>query len=164
MWGSPTPHLVDRVVSPLTAAPDGLVEEPLLGFQSLQDQTPEYLRMLPTFSILGDDTVPGYIGSNPDDGFTSTGAASLVVNVRGPLLCIPRQVVVIESETAVQIAVYYGLPDPLTGPAPDHVAGCPLEGVVTSSVLIPIVLTAPIGDRVVQNLAGDPLREVDIVE
>lgn len=163
MWGSPPPLLVDRVVDAATDVPEGLVDEPLLGFQGFDDGTPEYVRMLPTFSLLGDSRAPGYIGSQAGSDVSASGAASLVVNVRGPLLCIPRQVVVIESETAVQIAVYYGLPDSASGNPPDHVAGCPLEGVVTSSVLIPIELAAPIGDRVVQNLAGDPVPEVDLV-
>ena len=164
MWGSPTPHLVDRAVYPLDAPPAGLVEEPLLGFQSFDDELPGYLRLLPTFSIIGDVAVPGYIGSVADAGFSAVGSANLVVNVRGPLLCIPRQAVVIESETTVQIAVYYGVPDPPAGPAPDHVAGCPLTGVVTSSVLIPIPLSAPIGDRVVQDLAGTPIPEVNVID
>lgn len=163
MWGSPTPHLVDRLVEPLTAAPDGLVEEPLLGFQSFDDSTPDYVRLLPAFSLLGNTRIPGYVGSEADSDVSSTGAADLVVNVRGPLLCIPRQVVVIESETAVQIAVYYGLPDPASGNPPENVAGCPLEGVVTSSVLVPIPLSGPIGDRAVQDLAGDPIPKVTVV-
>jgi hypothetical protein len=164
MWGSPVPHLVDRVVSPLTAPPAGFVEEPLLGFQRFDDDHPQYLRALDTFTILGDADLPGYVGSPSDGTVSAVGASQLVVNVRGPLLCIPRHVVVIESETAIQIAVYYGLPDPLSGPAPDHVAGCPIEGVVTSSVLIPIELSAPVGERAVQNLAGEPVTEVEIVE
>ena len=163
MWGSPTPSLVDRTIDSLTAVPAGLVEEPLLAFQGFDKKHPAYLRTLPAFSLLGKADVPGYIGSEARSDVSATGAASLVVNVRGPLLCIPRQVVVIESETAVQIGVYYGLPDPLPGTTPDHVAGCPVIGVVTSSVLVPITLSAPIGDRVVQSIAGDPVPEVAIV-
>ncbi len=164
MWGSPTPHLVDRVTDPLDGVPEGLVEEPLLGYQNIEEGTPAYVRFLPKFSLLGDGRVPGYIGSEPRFDETSTGAADLVVNVRGPLLCIPRDVVVIESETTVQLAVYYGLPDSLSGNPPDHAAGCQTEGAVTSSVLIPIPLSAPIGERVIQNLAGEPVREVFLVE
>ncbi|MBG6054825.1 hypothetical protein IWX81_001215 [Salinibacterium sp. CAN_S4] len=164
MWGSPTPTLVDRAVSPLDAPPAGFVDEPILGFQRFDDGRPEYLRALSAFSILGDANMPGYVGSPGDGTVSPVGASNLVVNVRGPLLCIPRQVVVLESETAIQIAVYYGLRDPLTGAAPDHVAGCPLEGVVTSSVLIPIELSGPVGERVVQNLAGNAVPEVAVVE
>ncbi|MGV8895408.1 MAG: fumarate hydratase [Rhodoglobus sp.] len=164
MWGSPTPHLVDRVVDPLTTPPEGLVEEAPLGFQNLDDARPAYLRLLPKFSMLGDTRVPGYIGSAARSDVSATGSASLVVNVRGPLLCIPRELVVIESETDIKIAVYYGRPDSLSGNPPDHVAGCASEGAVTSSVLIPIELAGPIGDRMVQNLAGDPVPEVGIIE
>ena len=164
MWGSPTPSLVDRAITPITAAPAEFVEEPLLGFQGFDDGHPEYLRALPVFTILGDANMPGYVGSPGDRSVSPIGASNLVINVRGPLLCIPRQVVVVESETAIQIAVYYGLRDPLTGAAPDHVVGCPQEGVVTSSVLIPIELSGPIGERVVQNLEGEAIPQVDIVE
>jgi hypothetical protein len=164
MWGAPVPQLVDRVATPLSSPPAEFAEQPLLGFQGFDDDLPDYLRALDTFSILGDANVPGYLGSPSDGSISAIGASNLVVNVRGPLLCIPRQVVVIESETAIQIGVFYGLPDPLTGPAPDHIAGCPVENVVTSSVLIPIQLSGPIGDRVVQNIAGEPVTEVDVVE
>ena len=164
MWGSPAPRLVDRVVDPLNAPPAGLVEEPLLGYQSFDDGLPGYLRLLPTFSLIGDVDVPGYRGSEADASFTAAGSSELVVNVRGPLLCIPRQAVVVETETTVQIAIYYGLPDPSAGVAPDHVAGCPTTGIATSSVLIPIPLSGAIGDRVVQDLAGTPLGEVGIID
>ncbi len=151
------------MVGAQTTVPAGLVDEPLLGFQSFADITPEYVRLLPPFSLLGNINIPGYVGSKAGADQSAWGAASLVVNVRGPLLCIPREVVVIETETAVQIAVYYGLPDALSGNPPDHVAGCPLEGVVTSSVLVPIELSAPVGNRQVQNLQGNPVPEVKLV-
>jgi hypothetical protein len=164
MWGSPIPTLVDRAISSIGAPPAEFVEVPILGFQRFDDGRPEYLRALSAFSILGDADMPGYVGS-PGNGIVSpVGASDLVVNVRGPLLCIPRQVVVVESESAIQIAIYYGLRDPLTGAAPDHLAGCALEGAVTSSVLIPIELSGPVGERVVQNLAGETVSEVAIVE
>jgi hypothetical protein len=164
MWGSPAPHFVDRIIDGLTAAPIGLVDAPILGVQDFDDGLPLYVRLLPSFSILGDADLPGYVGAQASPGFSAEGSASLVVNVRGPLLCIPRQVVVIESETAVQIGVYYGLPDQPSGVTPDHVAGCPAAGVVTSSVLVPVSLTTPLGDRVVQDLLGAPVPVVDLIE
>ncbi len=164
MWGSPAPHFVDRIIDGLTAAPTGLVEAPILGAQDFDDGLPLYVRLLPSFSLLGNADVPGYVGSQASPGFSAEGSASLMVNVRGPLLCIPRQVVVIESETTVQIGVYYGLPDQPSGVTPDHVAGCPAAGVVTSSVLVPVSLSTPLGDRIVQDLTGAPVPVIYLIE
>ncbi|MGL4339176.1 MAG: fumarate hydratase [Rhodoglobus sp.] len=163
MWGDPSPRLVARVVYPLDAPPPGLVEQPLLGYQDFDDEVPSYLLLLRSFTLLGRVDIPGYIGGDVDSDTSATGSASLVVNVRGPLLCIPRQAVVLETETTVRIGVYYGVPDPPAGPGPDHEAQCPTQGVVTSSVLVPIRLSAPVGDRVVHDLNGAELRSVEVI-
>jgi L-aminopeptidase/D-esterase-like protein len=97
------------------------------------------------------------------------GSASIVVHVRGPVLCIPKSAVVIETETTVQVGVYYGLPDPLPGPdgsvtPVDSVAGCPADAAVTGSVLVPLQLSAPVGDREVQSLDGTPIGRVQVVD
>lgn len=164
MWGTPPPRLVDRVITPVDAPPPGLVEFPVLGYQDLVDGAPDYLRDLRPFTLLGDADAPGYIGEVVDEGSTATGLADLVVHVRGPLLCIPRDAVVVETDTTVQIAVYYGLPVAVDGTAPDSVAGCAPDAAVTGSVLIPLVLAAPLGDREVQGLDGAPLEQVPLVE
>jgi len=171
MWGSPDPQLVNRSVRGTTEVPEGLVEVPVVGYQDLDelDEIPTYILWLTEFELLGDSTPPGYIGLTPDEGFSGVGPADLVVNVRGPVLCIPRTAVVIETETTVQIAIYYGLPNPKPAadseeapPAPDHVAGCPANGSVTGSVLIPITLSEVLGDRTVETLDGTAIRKVDV--
>lgn len=166
MWGSPPPQLVDRVVTPVTAAPVGLVEFPVLGYQDLDGDlgVPDYLYDLRPFSLLGDTDIAGYIGSETDDGSSAVGVSDLVVNVRGPVLCVPRDALVVETETTVQVAVFYGLPVAPDGTAPDSVAGCPADAAVTGSVLVPLVLSAPLGDRELQALDGTPIEFVPIVE
>lgn len=170
MWGKPLPQLVDRSVYGSTTVPGGLVEVPVLGYQDLDelDELPTYLLDMRHFSLLGDTSPSGLIGAYPGDGYSGVGPADFLVNVRGSVLCIPRSAVVIESETTVQVAIYYGLPDAepaadgTPAPAPDHIAGCPADDPVTGSVLIPITLAAELGDRTVQTLTGDEVPKVEL--
>lgn len=162
MWGTPTPQLVDRVVHARTTPQEGLVSEPLLGYQDLDEGIPDYLLTIKHFTLLGVEDIPGYLGSEPDEGSSAIGLADLVVNVRGPVLCVPREVTVIETETDVQIGIYYGLPDPADGSVPDHLTGC-ADHSVTGSVLIPIPLDEPLGDRVVQGLDGTKIPRVKVI-
>lgn len=170
MWGAPSPQLVDRAVYGSSTPPDGLVEVPVLGYQNLDelDDVPLYLIEMRRFSLLGDQTPAGYIGSNPGTGVSGVGPADLVVNVRGSALCIPREAVVTETETSVQIAVYYGLPDPepladgTPAPTPDSVAACPADDPNTGSLLIPITLAAVLGDRTVETVTGEAIRKIEL--
>ena len=174
MWGSPAPQVVDRLVYGSATPPAGLVEFPVLGYQDLDelDVLPPYLLDLTGYALLGDTSPAGYIGSSPGEGYSALGPADLVVEVRGPVLCIPRQAVVVETETTVTIAVYYGLPDPAVSadpdapapPAPDHAAGCKVDDSVTGSVLIPIILASNLGDRTVVTLDGSDIRKVELQE
>ena len=164
MWGSPQPQIVNRTVTAVGAPPAGLVEVPVLGVQVFDedDGPPSYLVDLKDFVRLGTAEIPGLVGTNPDVGFSAMDFADLVVNVRGAVLCVPRQVLVVESETVIQIAVYYGLPDPGDGSVPDNAAACSPDSAVTSSLLIPLTLGSPVGDRVIQGLAGNDLNLVDL--
>lgn len=164
MWGQPDPQVVDRVVTPLTVAPTDLQQEPVLGYQAFgSNGPPSYLTRLKQFSRLGSSEIPGYVGREPDAGLAAIDTASMVLHVRGPILCIPRQVVVIESDTTVQVGVFYGLPNAADGSAVDHLAGCPADSTLTASLLIPIALAAELGDRTVESLDGSPIESVDIV-
>ncbi|MCU1439068.1 MAG: fumarate hydratase [Rhodoglobus sp.] len=174
MWGSPAPQFVERVFLTYGAPPPGLAEMPLIAYQAFEEDVdkPDYFLRLDRFTLLGESDIPGYIGQPPDEGFSAIGFADLVVQVRGPMLCIPRETLVVETEDTVTIAVYYGLPDPepvtdeqgneVDAPAPDHVAGCSPDDPVTASLLIPVDLAAPVGDRRVLTLDGDELREVPV--
>lgn len=173
MWGSPDPQLVNRSILGSETVPEGLVEVPVVGYQDLDelDELPSYLLELDNFRFLGKLAPAGYIGATPVEGFSGIGPADLVVNVRGSVLCIPREAVVIETDTSVQIAIYYGLPDPATDPEaddavppviPDHAAGCPLGDAIGGSLLIPITLSSSLGDRTVETLDGDAIPKVDV--
>lgn len=164
MWGEPDPQVVNRVVTPVTTPPTDLQPMPVLGYQVFgSNGPPSYLTRLKQFSRLGSSDIPGYIGKDPDVGLAAIDTASLVLHVRGPILCIPRQVVVIETEKTVQVGVFYGLPDAADGSAVDHLAGCPTGSTLTGSLLIPIALANPLGDRTVQTLDGGAIESVDIV-
>jgi hypothetical protein len=174
MWGAPAPHYVERVFQTYSEPVAGLAPMPLLAYQGFEEDIdkPDYFLRLDRFSLLGEEDIPGYIGVPPDEGFSAIGFADLVVQARGPLLCIPREALVIETEESVTIAVYYGLPNPpptidedgieVAAPQPDHVAGCPVDDAVTASVLIPVNLSAPLGERTVLTLDGEELREVPV--
>lgn len=165
MWGDPAPQLVNRIPRNLPSPPVGLVEVPVLGYQTFDDGIPDYLLEMREFSLLGDAAPAGILGAEPEEGTSAIGSSNLLLHVRGPVLCIPRAVVVIETDTTVQVAVYFGLPDPLDEAAVvDHVAGCPADSHLTSSMLLPVQLSGPVLDRSVQALDGTELDYVELQE
>ncbi len=164
MWGAPDPQVVNRVVTGLGAPPADLPAMPVLGYQPFGDNgAPSYLTRLQQYSLLGKVNPPGYIGSTPDEGFAAIDTADLVVKVRGPILCIPRAAVVIETDTTIQVGLFYGLPDSADGSPIDQVAACPAGSALTASLLVPLKLSAPVGDRAVQALDGTSIERVAIV-
>lgn len=164
MWGTPAPLVIDRVISPAGAAPADLVEIPVLAYQGFaEDDVPDYLARLNDFSLLGNFDPPGYVGSLAPIGNAAMDFADLVLHVRGPILCIPRSVVVIETEEAVQVGVFYGLPIARDGSTLDSTEACSADATLTGSVLIPLQLIAPLGEREVQSLDGTALDEVPVL-
>lgn len=163
LWGSPEPLLVYRSFQPSRSGDATLVEVPIDSYLSVNDdeRAPLYMLELEPFSRLGTTSIPGYIGSTPGDDDSTLSRADVVVKVRGPLLCIPRRVVAIETPELVQLAVLYGLPNPDDDSTPDNKKACPLGEDLTGSVLIPIPLDDPIGERTVETLDGTPLVMVD---
>lgn len=162
MWGSPQPTLIDRVLRPIRTAASGLVEVPVLGYQAFDEDIPDYIATLKDFSLLGNFDAPGYVGALPPIGNAAVDFADLVIHVRGSVLCIPRAVTVVETEETVTVAVFYGVPTPSTGTV-DHVASCS-DQTVTSSVLVPIELAAPLGERTVVTLEGDEVDEIELID
>lgn len=161
-WGSPEPLLVERQYDALGDAPAGLASMPVLAYQDVEVVGDgAYLGDLRSFSLLGETDLPGYLGTEPAPDYSVPARTYLVVKVRGPLLCIPREVVVRETEETVEVGVFYGLPDPdleIEGAvAPDHIAGCPADAAVTTSVLVPIVLGSGVGERTVVDLEGNEI-------
>jgi hypothetical protein len=164
MWGAPVPTIIDRMITPLAGAPAGFVEVPVLDYQGFDEAgAPDYLDALKNFELLGSTDIPGYVGSLPDVGNGAMDFADLVIHVRGPILCVPRGVVIIESEKAIQVAVFYGRPDAADATVPDNAKACLLNEPVTSSVLIPLRLRDPLGERTVQTLAGAAIPAVEVV-
>ena len=167
MWGSAPPAVVDRVITPLADPPAGYSEVPVLGYQVVTDDDGpgDYLRFLEPFELLGGKRdMPGLIGQNPGDGYSAMDTAELILNVRGPLLCIPRSAIVKETLDSVTVAVYYGLPDQPAGTAIDNAVSCPADAPVTASVLLAIELHEELGGRKVIMLNGDEIPEVKLIE
>lgn len=162
MWGAaPTPQVVNRIVGPGSAPPASLVEVPITGYQAVDntDHRPRYLHLLETFTPSGDPSDIGLIGSSPAKDFPALDSAELVVNVRVWADCIPRRAVVVETDTAVQIAAYVGMPNRMDTLAVDH-QECDRPPFVQRSLLIPINLVAPLEGRQVQTLDGVPIGQV----
>ena len=164
MWGSPEPRLLDRVVGAGATVPEGMVAATIFGYQAIgADGPPVYLLDVPRYSRLGVAVPPGLVGNFPGDGFTAAGSAEILINVLGPLLCIPRAVVIEETETTVRIAVYFGPPDAPDAPAgsvPEAeaeaaaAAACQQDAPIKESLLMPIELSVELGDRSVETATG----------
>ena len=161
MWGvAPEPQVVNRVVGPEQTLPTGLVEVPVTGYQVVEnkDHRPRYLHLLQRFDT-GDLDRSGIVGVKPGKDFPALDSAELVVNVRTWVDCIPRHAVVIETDTAVQVGIYVGLPSRADAIPLDHLR-CDRPALVQNSLIIPIDLGAELGDRDVQALDGTPITEV----
>ncbi|MDO7881268.1 hypothetical protein [Antiquaquibacter soli] len=164
MWGTVAPTVVNRIVTSAPGAPPGLVEIPVAAYQDFEDDIPGYVTRLREFELLGDADPNGLVGDLPPVGNGALDFADIVINVRGPILCIPRAVVLVQTDTEVRVGVYYGLPTADDGTERDSVAGCPVDSTVTGSILIPLQLAAPLGERPVVALDGTPISEVPVIE
>lgn len=165
LWGSPDPAVVNRVFVPVNIAPTGLVREPTVRFQavSAKDRNPDYLFSLPVYARPLASTTDGYLGADPTIGLSALDTADIVVQVRADRRCTPQQVLVVESSTAIVIAVYYGRPtgEPLDTKALAAPCNPKASGDQSSSVLIPIALGAAVGQRAVLSLEGTPISKAD---
>jgi len=165
VWGAPRSYVVDRVFMPLSAIPEGLVEQSITGYQLVNgpEQSPEYLFEAGKIRQAGLAAQPGFLGVPPLAGAVALDTADLVVHVRGDDRCIPQKVVVVLVEGAVQIGVFFGQPSPADGSNAD-VSNCDPGPPIarTKGYLIPVDLAAPLGERVVQSLDGTPLNLVPL--
>jgi hypothetical protein len=159
LWGTPDPVVVNRVISPVTEVPSGLVPVPVNRFQVIDGahRDPAYLFNLGTFEPPNPKKGDGYIGSDPSVGLTALDTANLVVQVRVDKRCIPRQVLVVQSSSTVVIAVYYGRPAGTVVKTADLATQCNAPASGSVSTLIPIHLSAPVGTRAVVGLDGVPI-------
>jgi hypothetical protein len=162
MWGlAPEPQVVNRVVGLQPTVPTGLVDAPVDGYQLVDNEAhrPRYLHLLQRFQP-GDIDRSGIVGLKPAEDFPALDSAELVVNVRTWGDCIPRAAVVIESDTAIQVGFYVGMPNRLDDVPVDHLA-CDRPALVQNSLLVPINLGGPVEGRQVQTLDGTPIRLVE---
>ncbi|MEO6943302.1 MAG: hypothetical protein ABI053_01150 [Lacisediminihabitans sp.] len=168
MWGEPAPEVVDRVFDARSAAPPGLVPQPMLKYQVMdgESRTPAYLFTLERYRVEGGNDGVGYLGHAPNPGFAALDSADLVVEVRGDKKCIPQQLVVIEDEDTVRIGVYYGQPNPSDGSNAAHLGECSRKPTASrsASVLIPVNLEKPLGKRTVVSVDGSKkIRAVPLI-
>lgn len=165
LWGTPDPTVVNRVFVPVTVAPAGPIREPALRYQAVSAKTrsPGYLFSLGTYARPHASATDGYLGAYPAVGLSALDTADIVVQVRADRRCTPQQVLIVESGTAIVIAVYYGRPVGESLDAKALAAPCDpkASGDKSSSVLIPIELSAPVAKRAVVNLEGTPISRAD---
>lgn len=158
MWGAPAPLLVNRVIDSASAVPTGLVAQPVLRYQLVDNsrRSPNYLFGLTPWVPKGALAVGGLVGAAPGPGLSALDTAAIVVQVRGDKNCIPRAVYATEDSATVLLAVYYGRPDTAPGKPPATIADCkPVTSKAQSiSVLLPVRLQESVGKRVVHNLDG----------
>lgn len=160
MWGVPDPLIVNRVVTPLGSVPEGLVDQPILGYQVVdgQHRQPAYLFSLPVFTLKAATTRNGLIGGDPTTGLVALDTSRLVVEVAGDPQCFPQEAVVIEGSKTVRIAVYYGQENPADGSNEENVADCNTKASGRSvTALLPIRLESALGNRELQTLDGHPI-------
>ncbi|HEU4848784.1 MAG TPA: hypothetical protein VFS93_00045 [Terrimesophilobacter sp.] len=167
MWGSPDPLVVNRVVHALDKVPAGLVDQPILGYQAVSGTTrqPVYLFRLGVFDPDAATEENGYIGTDPDTGFVALDTAELVVKVAGDPQCFPHAAVIREDAKAVRVGIYYGQANPADGSNAENLADCNTRASgLNVPVLVPLKLASPLGDRPVLTLAGDPIRQVPVID
>jgi hypothetical protein len=165
LWGTPDPVVVNRVFVPVNTPPTGLTRTAVLRYQAVspKNRSPSYLFSLSTYARPHASATDDYLGADPTVGLTALDTANIVVQVRADSRCIPQQVFVVESNTAIALAVYYGRPAGESLDAKALATPCDAKAVGdrSSSVLIPIDLGAAIGDRAVLNLEGTSISKAN---
>jgi hypothetical protein len=156
MWGTPAPKVINRVFVPATSAPTNLVNQKVLGYQTIDGtiRDPNYLFSLANLRVNGADSGVGYVGWEPAAGMLALDSANLVIHLDGDSRCIPQEVVVLESVDTVAVGVFYGQPNPTDGSNAVNLANCSSKPSKSTSVLIPIKLGSPLGARTLTALDG----------
>lgn len=170
MWGTaPRPVVVDRIVGNHGDPLPGYMPEPIHGYQVVDNTlgTPRYLVFLPHYDPPGQDEP--LVGTSPGSGFAALDSSELVVNLRIKQQCTPIHAVVIETEEVVQVAVYTAVTSPVGGSTDGFDAAlsselCGTGSTMGPSILVPIDLASPVGEREVQLLDSTPIREVRAIE
>lgn len=164
MWGTaPTPVVVDRVVQSADAANASFSPQPILGYQPFDNVThqPRYLVYLDTYDAPGASTT--LIGREPTGDFAALDSAEMVLNVRVKPQCAPVEAIVIETAEVVQVAISSAIAAPVGTDAVGH-EFCAGGSTVGPSLLIPIDLAEPLGERAVQTLDGTAVSHIPVIE
>jgi len=165
MWGSPEPVVVNRVITPVAKAPQGLIDQPILGYQLLDGQTrqPPYLFDLDTFDLETATTENGFVGTEPQVGLVALDTAQLVVRVEGDSRCFPHAALVRESTETITVAIYYGQPNPPDESNSERIMDCSNHELSANvSTLIPLPLSSSLGERKIVTTDGTPIRAIPL--
>lgn len=167
MWGDADTLVVNRVIAPVTTAPKGLVRVDPSAYHAMDGQRrqPSYLFSMRTLGVPHGDDAGGLVGEAPPVGLVGLDTARVVVLVSADAACIPMQVYLQEGPSAVRVAVYFGRPDLADGT--EHWSGrdsCAPGSSGARSLLVPLPLVSPLGERLVTDLDGVPLRRAPIIE
>ena len=167
MWGDADTLVVNRVITPSSRAPSGLVRVDPSAYHALDGQRrqPAYLFSMNTLINPRGDDAGGLVGDEPSTGLVALDTARVVVLVTADAACIPRAVVMREGPLTVGVAVYFGRPDLRDGTEhPSGIDSCRPGSSHARSLLLPLPLTNPLGDRLVTDLDGVPLRRAPIID
>ena len=166
MWGDADTVVMNRVVTTTTSVPSGLVRVDPSAYHAMDGQRrqPTYLFGVATLEIPDGETAGGLVGEQPTTGLVALDLARVVVLATADAHCIPREVFLQEGPSSVRVAVYFGRPDLPDGTAdPEGVDACAPGSSGARSILIPLQLASPLGERLVTDLDGVPLRRAPII-
>lgn len=167
MWLDADTLVVNRVITPTSRPPSGLVRVDPSAYHAVDGQRrqPAYLFSMKTLINPRGDDAGGLVGDEPSTGLVALDTARVVVLVTADAACIPRAVTVHQGPQTVQVAVYFGRPDLRDGTEhPEGRDSCQPGSSRARSLLLPLQLTSPLGDRLVTDLDGVPLRRAPIIE
>lgn len=167
MWGDSATVVVNRVITASDHVPKGLVRVDPSAYHAMDGQRrqPAYLFSMPTLGVPHGEDAGGLVGEEPSAGLVGLDTASVVVLVSADAACIPREVFLQEGPSTVRVAVYFGRPDLPDGT--EHWSGrdaCAPGSSRARSLLIPLPLASPLGERLVTDLNGVPLRRAPIIQ
>lgn len=165
MWGDADTRVVNRVITS-TSPSSGLVRVDPTAYHAVDGQRrqPPYLFSMDSLMLPRGDDAGGLVGENPSAGLTALDTARVVVLVTADAACIPREVFMVEGASSVRVSVYFGRPDLPDGA--EHFSGrdsCAPGSSHARSLLLPLQLATPLGERLVTDLDGVPLRRAPII-
>lgn len=166
MWGDADTVVVNRIVTTTTRVPPELVRVDPSAYHAMDGQRrqPTYLFQMETLELPEGEDAGGLVGEQPSPGLVALDMARVVVLATADARCVPRQVFMQEGPSSVRVAVYFGRPDLPDGTVdPEGIDACAPGSRGARSVLIPLQLASPLGERLVTDLDGVPLRRAPII-